>query len=80
VIAQIVRLHVEVLYTTTLVVRAVLSFGLFYLLVSTGDPFFGVVLVVVLIGVALTGGSYIADRREAAAARAAAVRTQTAPV
>src|SRR6476620_5490260 len=44
-IVQIVRHHVEVMYTTTLVVRSVLSFGLLYLLLSTGDPFFGVVLV-----------------------------------
>jgi len=65
-ITQIVRHRVEVLYTTTLIVRAVLSFGLLYLLVSTGDPFFGVVLVVVLIGVALTGTSYLLDRRDTA--------------
>lgn len=66
-LAQIVRHRVEVLYTTTLVVRSVLSIGLLYLLVSTGDPFFGVVLVVVLIGVALTGTSYLLDRRDTAA-------------
>jgi uncharacterized protein YjeT (DUF2065 family) len=66
-IAQIVRHRVEVLYTTTLVVRSVLSLGLLYLLVSTGDPFFGVVLVVVLIGVALTATSYLLDRRDTAA-------------
>ena len=65
-ITQIVRHRVEVLYTATLIVRAVLSFGLLYLLVSTGDPFFGVVLVVVLIGVALTGTSYLLDRRDTA--------------
>ncbi len=67
---QIVRHHVEVLYTTTLAVRTVLSFGLLYFFVSTGNPFFAVVLVVVLIGVALTGTSYLIDRREASAAGA----------
>ncbi len=66
VVTQIVRLHIEALYTTTLAVRGVLSLGLLYLLVSTGNPFFGVVLVIVLIGVALTGVSYLLDRRDAA--------------
>jgi uncharacterized protein YjeT (DUF2065 family) len=68
---QIVRHRVEVLYTTTLGVRTVLSFGLLYFFVSTGNPFFAVVLVVVLIGVVLTGTSYLIDRREASAATAA---------
>jgi uncharacterized protein YjeT (DUF2065 family) len=70
-ILQIIRHRIEVLYTTTLVVRAVLSVGLLSLLVSTGNPFFGVVLVIVLIGVALTGVSYLVDRRDAAARTAA---------
>ena len=70
VLFQIVRHRVEVLYTTTLAVRAVLSFGLLYFFLSTGNPFFAVVLVVVLIGVALTGTSYIVDRREAQRAMA----------
>lgn len=65
-VAQIIRHRVEVLYTTTLVVRGMLSLGLFALLVTTGNPFFGVVLVVVLTGVGLTGASYLVDRREAA--------------
>jgi uncharacterized protein YjeT (DUF2065 family) len=65
-IVQIIRHNVEELYTTTLVVRSMLSFGLLWLFVSTGDPFFAAVLAVVLIGVALTGTSYLLDRREAA--------------
>jgi uncharacterized protein YjeT (DUF2065 family) len=64
-IIQLVRHHVEVMYTTTLVVRSMLSFGLAYLFVSTGNPFFGVVLATVLFGVALTGISYLLDRRDA---------------
>lgn len=71
-IVQIIRHRVEVLYTTTLVVRTVLSVGLLWLLLSTGNPFFGVVLVVVLIGIALTGTSYLVDRREAEARAATA--------
>jgi uncharacterized protein YjeT (DUF2065 family) len=70
-VTQIVRLHIEALYTTTLAVRGVLSLGLLYLLVSTGNPFFGVVLVIVLIGVALTGASYLLDRRDASTRAAA---------
>ena len=64
-VVQLVRLHVEVMYTTTLIVRSMLSFGLLYLFVSTGNPFFAVVLAVVLFGVALTGTSYLLDRRDA---------------
>jgi len=66
-IVQIIRHSVEALYTTTLAVRSALSLGLLALLISTGNPFFGVVLIVVLIGVALTGASYLVDRREASA-------------
>jgi uncharacterized protein YjeT (DUF2065 family) len=67
VIAQIIRYKVDVLYTTTLVVRSVLSLGLLWLFVSTGDPFFGVVLLVVLFGICLTGTAYLLDRRDTAA-------------
>jgi uncharacterized protein YjeT (DUF2065 family) len=71
-LAQIIRHRVEVLYATTLAVRSVLSLGLVYLLVSSGNPFFGVVLVFVLIGIALTGTSYLLDRRDAAPHRVGA--------
>lgn len=67
-IAQIVRHKVETLYATTLAVRIVLSTGFVYLLVSTGNPFFGVVLLFVVIGIALTGTSYLLDRRDASRA------------
>jgi uncharacterized protein YjeT (DUF2065 family) len=70
-IVQIIRHRVEALYTTTLVVRFVISLGLLSLLVSTGNPFFGVVLVIVLVGIALTGMSYLVDRRAASRASAA---------
>ncbi len=64
-IVQLIRHHVEVMYTTTLVVRSILSIGLAFLAVTTGNPFFAVVLAVVLFGVALTGVCYLLDRREA---------------
>lgn len=44
--------------------RALISATLLWLFLNTGDPFFGVILVIVLIGVALTGTSYMLDRRE----------------
>jgi hypothetical protein len=65
-IAQIIRHRLEMLYATTLVARALISATLLWLFISTGDPFFGVILVIVLIGVAITGTSYVLDRREAA--------------
>ncbi|MBI3752030.1 MAG: hypothetical protein HY263_10315 [Chloroflexi bacterium] len=64
-IVQIIRHRLEMLYTTTLVARALISATLLWLFLSTGDPFFAVILVVVLIGVALTGTSYLLDRRAA---------------
>jgi uncharacterized protein YjeT (DUF2065 family) len=71
-IAQIIRHDIEVMYTTTLVVRSILSFGLLGMFVATGNPLFAVVLLVVLIGVALTGASYLLDRRDGATVSATA--------
>ena len=65
-IVQIIRHRLSQLYTTTLVARALISATLLWLFLTTSDPFFAVVLVIVLIGVALTGWSYLADRRAAA--------------
>jgi uncharacterized membrane protein YoaK (UPF0700 family) len=65
-IAQIIRHRLEMLYATTLVARALISATLLWLFVTTGDPFFAVILVVVLIGVAITGTSYYLDRRQSA--------------
>lgn len=62
-IIQIIRYRLEQLYATTLVARALISATLLWLYLNTGDPFFGVVLVIVLIGVALTGASYYLDRQ-----------------
>ena len=62
-IIQIIRHRLEQLYSTTLVARALISATLLWLFLTTGDPFFAVVLVIVLIGVALTGASYYLDRQ-----------------
>jgi uncharacterized membrane protein/uncharacterized protein YjeT (DUF2065 family) len=64
-IVQIIRHRLEMLYSTTLVARGLISATLLWLFLSTGDPFFAVILVIVLIGVAITGASYYLDRREA---------------
>jgi uncharacterized protein YjeT (DUF2065 family) len=63
-IVQIIRHKLAMLYSTTLVARALISATLIWLFVMTGDPFFAVILVIVLVGVALTGVSYWLDRRE----------------
>ena len=62
-IIQIIRHRLDQLYTTTLVARALISATLLWLFLTTGDPFFAVVLAIVLIGVALTATSYYLDRR-----------------
>jgi uncharacterized protein YjeT (DUF2065 family) len=62
-IIQIIRYRLEMLYTTTLVARGLIGLTLAYLFLSTGDPFFLVILIVVLVGVILTGASFLADRR-----------------
>ena len=62
-VIQIIRHSLEQLYTTTLVARALISATLLWLFLTTGDPFFAVVLVIVLVGLALTGASYYLDRQ-----------------
>jgi hypothetical protein len=66
-IVQIIRHRLEMLYSTTLVARALISATLLWLFISSGDPFFAVILVIVLIGVAITGASYLLDRRDGTA-------------
>lgn len=65
-IIQVIRHKLEMLYPTTLVARALISATLLWLFLATGDPFFAVILVIVLVGVALTGVSYVLDRRDGA--------------
>ena len=66
VIFQIVRLKIDVLYTTTLVVRGVILTCLLGLYLYSRDPFFLVLIAIVGFGVLLTGVSYVLDRRSAA--------------
>ena len=50
---------------TTIVVRLLISATLIGLFAETRDPFFLVVLTVVVVGTALTGASDLADQRRA---------------
>jgi uncharacterized protein YjeT (DUF2065 family) len=63
VIVQIIRHRLEVLYTTTLVVRVFIMLVLAGLLIYSGDPLFISLMVVVGLGMVLTGSSYLSERR-----------------
>ena len=63
VVVQIVRLQVEALYSTTLMVRGVILIGLCGLYFYSRDPFFLVLIGIVGLGVVLTGTSFWLDRR-----------------
>ena len=63
IVAQIIRLRIEQLYTTTLAIRAFFLVGFVFLFAISGDPFFLVVFAIVAVGVVLTGTSYLRDRR-----------------
>jgi len=62
-VLQIVRYRVEVLYSTTLVVRAVLISVIVGLYFYSRDPFFISLTVIIGFGVVLTGVSYWLDRQ-----------------
>lgn len=68
IIVQIIRKQVEALYTTTLIVRAFIMVVLLGLLIYSGDPLFISLMVVVGLGMVLTGTSYLSDRRTSVAA------------
>ena len=61
-VTQIIRHRIEVLYPTTLVVRLFFLVVFAYLYLSSDDPFFLVVFGIVLLGVILTGYSYLTER------------------
>ena len=66
-VVQMIRLHLDMLYTTTLAIRLFfcVCFIVFYLI--SQDPFFLVLLVIVAFGLVLTGSSYFMDRAGKAA-------------
>jgi uncharacterized protein YjeT (DUF2065 family) len=67
-VVQMIRYRLEVLYPTTIVIRLLISATLIGLFLRTSDPFFLVILAVVVVGIALTAMSYVLDRRASAAA------------
>jgi len=64
-IAGIIRARAQVLYPATLMVRTYFCVCLVWLYGLSRDPFFLVVLGVVLVGMALTLAAYLADRAQA---------------
>jgi len=66
-VVQIIRFHLDQLYTTTLAIRLFfcVCFIVFYLM--SHDPFFLVLLVIVAFGLILTGTSYLLDGRNKSA-------------
>ncbi len=64
VIVQIIRYKLEVLYPTTLIARTFIVVVLAALLIYSHDPLFISLLIVVGLGMILTGTSYLSDRRK----------------
>jgi uncharacterized protein YjeT (DUF2065 family) len=62
-VVQIIRHRIEALYTTTVVARILISLTLMAIYIETADPFFLVILAIVVVGIALTSWSYFTDRR-----------------
>jgi uncharacterized protein YjeT (DUF2065 family) len=63
VFVQIVRMHIEELYTTTIVVRIPLMAVNLWLFYYSGNPLFMTLFVIVTFGVVLTVTGYVLDRR-----------------
>lgn len=66
IVVQIIRHRLGVLYPTTLAVRLFFCLCLAWFYVATRDPFFVVLLLIVGFGVALTGLTYLRERRTSA--------------
>jgi len=66
VVLQIVRLRVEVLYSTTLIARSVILICLVGLYLYARDPLFLTLVAIVGLGFVLTGASHLQDRRRQA--------------
>ena len=60
---QIVRMHIEELYTTTIVVRVPLMAVNLWLFFYSGNPLFLTLFVIVTFGVVLTITGYVLDQR-----------------
>lgn len=62
-VSQIIRFRVEPMYPITVLVRLLIWVFVLWLYLRFGDPFFAAVLGVVGLGILLTGGLYLAERR-----------------
>lgn len=60
---QIVRMHIEKLYTTTIVVRVPLMAVNLWLFYYSGNPLFLTLFVIITLGVVLTVAGYVLDQR-----------------
>ena len=65
IVSQIIRFRVEPMYPITVLVRLLIWVFVLWLYLRSGDPFFAAVLGVVGLGILLTGGMYLAERRGA---------------
>ena len=63
IVLQILRLHIEALYSTTLIARSVILVCDVGLYLYSRDPLFLTLLAVVGLGFILTGTGYLMDRR-----------------
>jgi hypothetical protein len=63
VFVQIIRMHIEELYTTTIVVRVPLMAVNLALFTYSGNPLFLTLFVIVTLGVVLTVTGYVLDQR-----------------
>ncbi len=63
VFVQIVRMHIEQLYTTTIVVRVPLMAVNLWLFTYSGNPLFLTLFAIITLGVVLTITGYVLDRR-----------------
>jgi uncharacterized protein YjeT (DUF2065 family) len=64
-VVQMIRHRLDVLYPTTVLIRLLISATLIWLFLRTSDPFFLVILLIVVIGIGLTVTGYVLDRRRA---------------
>jgi hypothetical protein len=62
-VVQIIRLRLEMLYTTTLVIRPSFCACFIVFYVISQDPFFLVLLAIVALGLIWTGFSYVTDKQ-----------------
>lgn len=63
VVSQIIRHKLEVLYPATVAIRLVIWVYVAWLYQHSGNPFFTAVLVVLGLGILLTGSAYVTEAR-----------------